>query len=137
MANKSVRVTVTGAAGNIGYATIFRIAAGEMFGKDVDVHLNLLELEQALSSLQGVKMELDDCAFPLLKSVICTADVNEAVKDANWVLMIGAIPRNASMERSDLLSVNGKIFKPLGKAINKYAAKDVRVLAVGNPCNTN
>jgi malate dehydrogenase len=137
MINKSVRVTVTGAAGNIGYAAIFRIAAGEMFGKDVDVHLNLLELEQALSSLQGVKMELDDCAFPLLKSVICTADVNEAVKDANWVLMIGAIPRNASMERSDLLSVNGKIFKPLGKAINKYAAKNVRVLAVGNPCNTN
>lgn len=137
MANKSVRVTVTGAAGNIGYATIFRIAAGEMFGKDVDVHLNLLELEQALSSLQGVKMELDDCAFPLLKSVICTADVNEAVKDASWVLMIGAIPRNASMERSDLLIVNGKIFKPLGKAINKYAAKDARVLAVGNPCNTN
>ena len=137
MANKSVRVTVTGAAGNIGYATIFRIAAGEMFGKDVDVHLNLLELEQALSSLQGVKMELDDCAFPLLKSVICTADVNEAVKDASWVLMIGAIPRNASMERSDLLSVNGKIFKPLGKAINKYAAKDARVLAVDNPCNTN
>ncbi|MFT4694286.1 MAG: malate dehydrogenase [Francisella sp.] len=137
MINKSVRVTVTGAAGNIGYATIFRIAAGEMFGKDVAIHLNLLELEQTLPSLQGVKMELDDCAFPLLKSVTCTADVNEAVKDANWVLMIGAVPRKAGMERSDLLSVNGKIFKPMGEAINKHAAKDVRVLAVGNPCNTN
>ena len=137
MANKSVRVTVTGAAGNIGYAAIFRIASGEMFGKDVDVHLNLLELEQTLPSLQGVKMELDDCAFPLLKSVTCTADVNVAVKDANWVLMIGAVPRKAGMERSDLLSVNGKIFKPMGEAINKHAAKDVRVLAVGNPCNTN
>ncbi|MGQ4005092.1 malate dehydrogenase [Francisellaceae bacterium CB300] len=137
MTNKSVRVTVTGAAGNIGYAAIFRIASGEMFGKDVAVHLNLLELEQTLPSLQGVKMELDDCAFPLLKSVTCTADVNEAVKDANWVLMIGAVPRKAGMERSDLLSVNGKIFKPMGEAINKHAAKDVRVLAVGNPCNTN
>ena len=112
MTNKSVRVTVTGAAGNIGYAAIFRIASGEMFGKDVAVHLNLLELEQTLPSLEGVKMELDDCAFPLLKSVTCTADVNEAVKDANWVLMIGAVPRKAGMERSDLLSVNGKIFKP-------------------------
>ena len=108
-----------------------------MFGKDVAVHLNLLELEQTLPSLEGVKMELDDCAFPLLKSVTCTADVNEAVKDANWVLMIGAVPRKAGMERSDLLSVNGKIFKPMGEAINKHAAKDVRVLAVGNPCNTN
>jgi len=137
MSNKSVRVTVTGAAGNIGYAAVFRIAAGEMFGKDVDVHLNLLELEQALPSLQGVKMELDDCAFPLLKSVTCTADVNEAVKDANWVLMIGAVPRIAGMERSDLLGINGTIFKPMGEAINKHAAKDVRVLAVGNPCNTN
>ncbi|MGQ4001912.1 malate dehydrogenase [Francisellaceae bacterium CB299] len=137
MTNKSVRVTVTGAAGNIGYAAIFRIASGEMFGKDVAVHLNLLELEQTLPSLEGVKMELDDCAFPLLKSVTCTADVNEAVKDANWVLMIGAVPRKAGMERSDLLSVNGKIFKPMGEAINKHAAKDVRVLAVGNPCNTN
>ncbi len=137
MTNKSVRVTVTGAAGNIGYAAIFRIASGEMFGKDVAVHLNLLELEQTLPSLQGVKMELDDCAFPLLKSVTCTADVNEAVKDANWVLMIGAVPRKAGMERSDLLSVNGKIFKPMGEAINKHAAKDVRILAVGNPCNTN
>ncbi len=135
--NKSVRVTVTGAAGNIGYAVIFRIASGEMFGKDVDVHLNLLELEQTLPTLQGVKMELDDCAFPLLKSVTCTADVNEAVKDANWVLMIGAVPRKAGMERSDLLGVNGKIFKPMGEAISKHAAKDVRVLAVGNPCNTN
>ena len=137
MTNKSVRVTVTGAAGNIGYAAIFRIASGEMFGKDVAVHLNLLELEQTLPSLEGVKMELDDCAFPLLKSVTCTADVNEAVKDANWVLMIGAVPRKAGMERSDLLSVNGKIFKPMGEAINKHAAKDVRVLAVGNTCNTN
>ena len=137
MTNKSVRVTVTGAAGNIGYAAIFRIASGEMFGKDVAVNLNLLELEQTLPSLEGVKMELDDCAFPLLKSVTCTADVNEAVKDANWVLMIGAVPRKAGMERSDLLSVNGKIFKPMGEAINKHAAKDVRVLAVVNPCNTS
>ena len=108
-----------------------------MFGKDVDIHLNLLELEQTLPILQGVKMELDDCAFPLLKSITCTSDVNVAVKDANWVLMIGAIPRKAGMERSDLLGINGKIFKPMGEAISVNAAKDVRVLAVGNPCNTN
>lgn len=137
MANKSVRVTVTGAAGNIGYAVIFRIAAGEMFGRNVDVELNLLELEKTLPSLQGLKMELDDCAFPLLKSITCTADLNQAVKDTNWVLMIGAIPRKSGMERSDLLSVNGKIFKPMGEAISKHAAKDVQILAVGNPCNTN
>lgn len=137
MIKKSVRVVITGAAGNIGYAAIFRIAAGEMFGKDTNIHLNLLELDQALPALQGIKMELDDCAFPLLKSVTCTSNIDEALQGANWVLMVGAIPRKTGMERSDLLNINGKIFKPLGEAISKYSAQDVRVLAVGNPCNTN
>lgn len=137
MIKKSVRVVITGAAGNIGYAAIFRIAAGEMFGKDKNIHLNLLELDQALPALQGIKMELDDCAFPLLKSVTCTSNIDEALQGANWVLMVGAVPRKTGMERSDLLNINGKIFKPLGEAISKYSAQDVRVLAVGNPCNTN
>ena len=137
MNNKRVRVTVTGAAGNIGYALIFRIASGEMFGKDISIDLNLLELEHAMPALQGLKMELEDCAFPLLRSVICTSDPKIAVTNANWVLMVGAVPRKEGMERSDLLSINGKIFKPMGEAINEYSADDVKVLAVGNPCNTN
>ncbi|PIQ43633.1 MAG: malate dehydrogenase [Gammaproteobacteria bacterium CG11_big_fil_rev_8_21_14_0_20_46_22] len=135
--SKHVNVAITGAAGQIGYALIFRIASGQMFGADTTVRLQLLELEAALPSLEGVKMELQDCAFPLLKDVVCTADVNEAMKDANWVLCVGAVPRKQGMERSDLLKVNGGVFTVQGKAINDNAAKDVRVLVVGNPCNTN
>ncbi|MCF6775321.1 malate dehydrogenase [Thiotrichales bacterium 19X7-9] len=132
-----VKVVVTGAAGNIGYALLFRIASGQMFGSDTEVDLSLLEIEPAMGALKGVTMELEDCAFPLLKSIQCSFDAKEAVKDANWVLLVGAVPRKAGMERSDLLQVNGGIFKPMGQAINEYAASDVRILAVGNPCNTN
>lgn len=134
---KHVKVAVTGAAGQIGYALLFRIASGQMFGLDTDVELNLLELEQALPSLQGVAMELDDCAFPLLKKVNITSDVNVAMKDVNWAILVGSMPRKDGMERSDLLSMNGKIFTAQGRAINQHAASDVRVFVVGNPCNTN
>lgn len=137
MSTKRVKVAVTGAAGQIGYALLFRIASGQMFGPDTEVELQLLELEPALPALEGVAMELDDCAFPLLKNIVCTSDLNVAFKDANWALLVGAIPRKDGMERADLLAVNGGIFGPQGKAINDNAAKDVRVLVVGNPCNTN
>ncbi|MBV8803184.1 MAG: malate dehydrogenase, partial [Gammaproteobacteria bacterium] len=135
--NKRVKVAVSGAAGQIGYALIFRIASGQMLGPDTDIELQLLELEQALPALRGVAMELEDCAFPLLKKVTCTSDVNEAMRDANWVLLVGSVPRKEGMERSDLLKINGKIFTTQGRAINDYAAQDVRVFVVGNPCNTN
>ncbi len=134
---KRVRVAITGAAGQIGYALIFRIASGQMFGPDTDVELNLLELEAALPSLKGVAMELDDCAFPRLKNIVTTSDVNVAMKDVNWAVLVGAVPRKEGMERSDLLKINGKIFGPQGRAINDQAAPDVRVFVVGNPCNTN
>lgn len=134
---KRVKVAITGAAGQIGYALIFRIASGQMFGLDTEVELNLLELEQALPALKGVAMELDDCAFPLLKKVVTTSDINEAMKDVNWAVLVGAVPRKEGMERSDLLKINGKIFTAQGRAINDHAADDVRVLVVGNPCNTN
>lgn len=134
---KPVRVAITGAAGQIGYALIFRIASGQVFGPDVPVELHLLELEQALPSLKGVAMELDDCAFPLLTKVLCTSDADEAFKGANWVLMVGSVPRKKGMERADLLSINGKVFTAQGKAIGRSAAPDVRVFVVGNPCNTN
>src|SRR3990167_5163554 len=134
---KRVRVAITGAAGQIGYALIFRIASGQMLGPDTEVELNLLELEQALPSLKGVAMELSDCAFPLLKNVVTTSDVNVAMKDVNWAILVGAVPRKEGMERSDLLKINGKIFTSQGRAINEHAAQDVRVLVVGNPCNTN
>ncbi len=134
---KRVKIAVSGAAGQIGYALIFRIASGQMLGLDTEVELQLLELEQTLPSLKGVAMELDDCAFPLLKNVVCTSDVNVAMRDANWVMLVGAVPRKDGMERSDLLKINGKIFTTQGKAINDHAADDVRVLVVGNPCNTN
>jgi malate dehydrogenase len=137
MTNKRVKIAVTGAAGQIGYAALFRIASGQMFGPDTEVELQLLELEQAMGALAGVAMELDDCAFPLLKKVTCTSDVNEAMKDVNWALLIGSVPRKAGMERADLLKINGGIFTTQGKAINDHAAKDVRVFVVGNPCNTN
>ncbi|ARB93334.1 malate dehydrogenase [Legionella longbeachae] len=137
MANKRVRVAVTGAAGQIGYALLFRIASGQMFGANTEVELNLLELEAALPSLEGVAMELDDCAFPLLKRVVCTADMNKAMDGVNWALLVGSVPRKQGMERSDLLQINGGIFTKQGLAINEHASDDVRVFVVGNPCNTN
>ncbi|KTD40940.1 malate dehydrogenase [Legionella parisiensis] len=137
MTNKRVRVAVTGAAGQIGYALLFRIASGQMFGANTEVELNLLELEAALPSLEGVAMELDDCAFPLLKRVVCTSDINKAMDGINWALLVGSVPRKQGMERSDLLQINGGIFTKQGKAINDHASDDVRVFVVGNPCNTN
>jgi malate dehydrogenase len=134
---KRIKVAVTGAAGQIGYALIFRVASGQMFGEDTELELQLLELEAALPALNGVAIELEDCAFPLLKAVRCTADVNEAMRDADWALLVGAVPRKAGMERSDLLRVNGKIFTEQGRAINEHAAKDAHVFVVGNPANTN
>ncbi|HET7141237.1 MAG TPA: malate dehydrogenase [Candidatus Limnocylindria bacterium] len=137
MPDSHVKVAVTGAAGQIGYALLFRIASGQMFGPDTKVDLQLLELEAALPALEGVTMELDDCAFPLLNRVVRTADANEAFAGANWVLLVGAVPRKAGMERKDLLTINGGIFTGQGRAIAANAADDVRVLVVGNPCNTN
>lgn len=137
MATKSVHVAVTGSAGQIGYSLLFRIAAGEMFGKDTEVHLRLLELEPAMNALGGVAMELDDCAFPLLKSVIQTSDVKEVFKGADWALLVGSVPRKAGMERGDLLKINGGIFTTQGKALSEYAKPTCKVLVVGNPCNTN
>jgi len=132
-----VRIAVTGAAGQIGYALLFRIAAGDMLGKDQPVILHLLEITPALPALQGVVMELDDCAFPLLQSVVATDDANVAFKDVDYALLVGARPRGPGMERKDLLSANGAIFGPQGKALNAHAKRDVKVLVVGNPANTN
>ena len=132
-----VRVAITGAAGQIGYALVFRIASGQMFGSDTEVELNLLELEQALPSLHGVQMELEDCAFPLLKKITCTASMDEAFKDCDWALLVGAVPRKAGMERGDLIKINGPIFVGQGKAIAENAKPTCKVLVVGNPCNTN
>lgn len=132
-----VRVAVTGAAGQIGYALLFRIAAGDMLGPDQPVILHLLEITPALPALQGVVMELDDCAFPLLAGVIATDDPNVAFKDVDYALLVGARPRGPGMERKDLLSANGAIFGPQGKALNAHAKRDVKVLVVGNPANTN
>ena len=132
-----IKVAVTGAAGQIGYSLLFRIASGEMFGKDQPVALHLIEIPAAIDALGGVVMELNDCAFPLLQSIVPTADLNEGFRDVNWALLVGSIPRKAGMERKDLLGINGKIFIGQGQAIQKNAAKDVRVLVIGNPCNTN
>jgi malate dehydrogenase len=132
-----VTVTVTGAAGQIGYQILFRIASGQLLGSDTSVRLRLLEIEPAMKSLEGVVMELDDCAFPLLAEVEATSDLKTAFDGANWALLVGSVPRKAGMERGDLLNVNGGIFKPQGRAIAEAAASDVRVLVVGNPCNTN
>jgi malate dehydrogenase len=132
-----VNVTVTGAAGQIGYALLFRIASGQLLGPDQPVVLRLLEIEPAMKALEGVVMELDDCAFPLLADVVATSDLKTAFDGTSWALLVGSIPRKAGMERGDLLSVNGGIFKPQGQAIAANAASDVRILVVGNPCNTN
>ncbi len=134
---KPVTVTVTGAAGNIGYALLFRIASGALLGKDVPVRLNLLEIPQAVAAAEGTAMELNDSAFPLLESVNVYDDLNKAFDGSNVALLVGARPRTAGMERADLLAANGGIFGPQGKAINDHAADDVRVLVVGNPANTN
>ncbi len=132
-----VHVTVTGAAGQIGYSLLFRIASGQLLGPDQPVVLRLLEIEPALKALEGVVMELDDCAFPLLDDVVATSDLKTAFDGTSWALLVGSVPRKAGMERGDLLSINGGIFKPQGRAIAENAASDVRVLVVGNPCNTN
>jgi malate dehydrogenase len=132
-----VRVAVTGAAGQIGYALLFRIASGQMLGDDQPVILQLLEIPQAVGALEGVRMELDDCAFPLLAGVVCTDDANVAFEGADYGLLVGAMPRKEGMERADLLSANGAIFTAQGKAISESAAADVKILVVGNPANTN
>ena len=132
-----IKVAITGAAGQIGYALVFRVASGAMFGPDQPVALHLIEIPPALDALKGVVMELDDCAFPLLKNVVATTDLNEGFRDVNWALLVGSVPRKAGMERKDLLGINGKIFTGQGQAIEKNANKDVRILVIGNPCNTN
>src|SRR5438876_178483 len=137
MAISPIRVAVTGAAGQIGYALIFRIASGAMFGPSQPVILHLIEIEPVLPALAGVVMELDDCAFPLLKGVVPTASLEEGFRGVNLALLVGSVPRKAGMERKELLGINGKIFVSQGQAIQKNAARDVRVLVVGNPCNTN
>ena len=132
-----VKVAVTGAAGQIGYSLLFRIASGSMLGPDQPVELYLIEIPPVLPALEGVVMELDDCAFPLLQRIVPTADLDEGFRGVNWALLVGSVPRKQGMERKDLLGINGKIFTGQGQAIAKNAASDVRVLVVGNPCNTN
>ena len=132
-----IKIAITGAAGQIGYSLLFRIASGAIFGPDQPVDLNLIEIEPGMKALQGVKMELDDCAFPLLNNIVTTCDLAEGFRGANWALLVGSVPRKQGMERGDLLGINGKIFIGQGKAIQDNAASDVRILVVGNPCNTN
>jgi malate dehydrogenase len=137
MSKKPIRIAITGAAGQIGYALLFRIASGAVFGPDQPVKLNLIEIPNALDRLKGVIMELDDCAFPLLEEIVATTDLNEGFTDVNWALLVGSVPRSKGMERNDLLNINGGIFTSQGKAIEANAASDVRIIVVGNPCNTN
>ena len=139
MSTTPIRVAVTGAAGQIGYSLLFRIASGEVFGPNQPVILHLIEVDvpEILEKLKGTVMEIEDCAFPLLKGIVATGNLDEGFKDVNWCLLVGAAPRKAGMERKDLLGANGRIFVGQGKAIQKHAASDVRVLVVGNPCNTN
>ena len=132
-----IKVAITGAAGQIGYSLLFRIASGAMFGPEQPVELHLIEVPQALGPLEGVVMELDDCAFPLLKRILPTADLDEGFAGVNWALLVGSVPRKQGMERKELLGTNGKIFVGQGQTIERRAASDVRVLVVGNPCNTN
>jgi malate dehydrogenase len=136
-AKPPVHVTVTGAAGQIGYALLFRIASGQLLGPDQPVVLRLLEIEPGMKALEGVVMEIDDCAFPLVSDIVTTTDLPTAFDGTSWALLVGSIPRKAGMERGDLLTVNGGIFGPQGRAIAANAASDVRILVVGNPCNTN
>jgi malate dehydrogenase len=135
--NTPIHVAVTGAAGQIGYSLLFRIASGAMFGPHQPLILHLIEIEPALPALNGVVMELDDCAFPLVKGIVPTANLDEGFRNVNWALLVGSVPRKAGMERKELLGINGKIFIGQGKAIQRNAARDVRILVVGNPCNTN
>ena len=132
-----LHVAITGAAGQIGYSLLFRIASGSMFGPDQPVVLHLIEIEPALPALGGVVMELQDCAFPLLKGIVATSSLEQGFKGVHWALLVGSVPRKAGMERKDLLAINGRIFTGQGQAIAAHAAPDVRVLVVGNPCNTN
>ena len=137
MSTAPIRVAVTGAAGQIGYSLLFRIASGDMFGPAQPLILHLIEIEPALPALGGVVMELEDCAFPLLKGTVATASLDEGFRGVNWALLVGSIPRKAGMERKDLLGINGKIFIGQGQALQRNAAPDARVLVIGNPCNTN
>jgi malate dehydrogenase len=137
MSKTPLRIAVTGAAGHIGYSLLIRIASGSMFGPDQPVILHLVEIEPALPALDGVVMELEDCAFPLLKGTVPTANLDEGFNGVHWALLVGSVPRKQGMERADLLGINGKIFIGQGQAIQKNAAREVRVLVVGNPCNTN
>lgn len=132
-----ITISITGAAGQIGYALIFRIASGAMFGAQQPINLKLIEIEPGMKALEGVIMELEDCAFPLVREITGTTDLNEGFKGTNWALLVGSVPRKKGMERSDLLKINGKIFTSQGKAINDHADSNVRVLVIGNPCNTN
>ncbi len=134
---RTIRVAVTGAAGQVAYAMLGRLASGEVFGPDTKVILQLLEIPPALPALEGVAMELDDCSFPTLQEIICTDDANKAFAGCNWALLVGSFPRKQGMERKELLGINGKIFVGQGKALAANAASDVRILVVGNPCNTN
>jgi malate dehydrogenase len=135
--NTPIRVAVTGAAGQIGYALLFRIASGAMFGEHQPLILHLIEIEPAMPALQGLAMELEDGGFPLLKGVVVTSSLEEGFRGVNWALLVGSVPRKPGMERKDLLGVNGKIFVVQGQALQQHAAPDVRILVVGNPCNTN
>lgn len=134
---KPVRVAVTGANGNIGYATLFRIASGDMLGHDQPVVLHLIDLPQFQQGLEGVRMELNDCAFPLLQNTVITSSLSEGFKDVDFAMLIGSKPRTKGMERADLLNDNGKIFIDQGKAINDNASRDCKTIVVGNPANTN
>ena len=137
MSKNPIRIAITGAAGQIGYALLFRIASGAVFGPDQPVKLNLIEIPNALDRLKGVILELYDCAFPLLEEIIATTDLDEGFTDVNWALLVGSVPRSKGMERNDLLNINGDIFTSQGKAIEANAAPDVRIIVIGNPCNTN
>ena len=132
-----VRVTVSGASGNVSYSLLFRVAAGDLLGRDVPIELRLLDIEPAMKALEGVVMELEDSAFPLVRNIVTTSDPKVAFDGASWALLVGSIPRREGMERGDLLKINGGIFGPYGKALAASAASDIRVLVVGNPCNTN
>ncbi|HQP11111.1 MAG TPA: malate dehydrogenase, partial [Candidatus Omnitrophota bacterium] len=137
MVKKRIKIAVTGAAGNIGYALLFRVASGQMFGEDTEIDLGLLEIEAALPLLKGVAMELEDCAFPLLRSIVVSSEAKTAFRDADWAILVGSVPRKAGMERGELLKINGKIFISQGRDLSDFAKPTCKVLVVGNPCNTN